>query len=263
MTTLVAGALLAAVVAAAAWRARVLTVSGAIAALFVGTAVFGSGGWAAAAVLFAFFLPSAVLSRVGRARKRALTDVGKQGPRDAWQVLANGGVAAICAVLAHVLPAPLSGALTAAFAGAFAAASADTWGTEIGTLVRSAPRSILTFRPIAPGLSGGITFAGTIATFAGAAVVGVVARVTGVAPFAAIAAGGIAGAFADSVLGSSAQALRWCPRCERSCEIDPHDCGTPAQMRRGISWLENDAVNLAATLCGSIVAALWFVTSKR
>jgi uncharacterized protein (TIGR00297 family) len=244
------GAALAAVVALVAYRERALTRSGAIAAFAVGTVVFGTGGWRGALVLFAFFIPSTLLSRVGRARKRALDDVDKHGPRDGWQVLANGGVAATCALLALRGGIPLA----AAFAGAFAAASADTWGTEIGTLSRAIPRSILTLRPVATGLSGGVTYAGTLATLAGAISVAAVATLTGSAPFWPVAIGGVAGAFLDSVLGASVQALRWCPACARECETNPHNCGTPTLLRRGFGWLANDAINLAGTLGGAFVA---------
>ena len=247
------GAILAAAVAAAAWRLRSLCASGALAAFVIGTVVFGSKGWPGAAVLFAFFIPSAVLSRVGRKRKRAMLDVGKQGGRDAWQVLANGGVAAVCALPFGDRYAPL---FAAAFAGAFAAAAADTWGTEIGTLVRAATRSILTLRPIATGMSGGITWAGTAATLAGAAFVAAVASATHVAAFVSVAAGGAAGALLDSVLGASLQAMRWCASCAVACETNPHHCGAPTSLRRGLGWLENDAVNLAATLTGAVVAGV-------
>jgi uncharacterized protein (TIGR00297 family) len=244
------GAALAAVVALGAWRAHALTRGGAVAAFCIGTAVFGARGWPGAAVLFAFFLPSVLLSRVGRARKRELRDVGKQGPRDAWQVVANGGVAAAFALLALHGDARFA----AAFAGAFAAASADTWGTEIGTLARSRPISILTLRPIATGLSGGITLSGSIATVAGAAFVALVASLAGLAPLVPVTIGGMAGALVDSILGAGAQALRWCPACGVACETNPHHCGTPTPLRRGVVWLENDAVNFAATLCGAAVA---------
>ncbi len=244
------GAAFAAIVAYAAYRAKSLTRGGALAAFAVGTCVFAAAGWSGAAVLFAFFLPSALLSRVGRARKRALDDVGKHGARDAWQVLANGGVAAACALLAPRLGLPFA----AAFAGAFAAASADTWGTEIGTLSPERPRSIVTFAPIATGLSGGITLLGTLATFGGAACVAIVAGMTGVAAFLPVAAGGIAGALLDSYLGATLQALRYCPACARECETDPHACGTPTVLRRGAAWIENDAINGFATLAGGAVA---------
>jgi uncharacterized protein (TIGR00297 family) len=247
------GALLAAAVAFVAYRAYSLSLGGAAAAFAVGWIVFGVGGWPAAAVLFAFFVPSTLLSRVGKARKRALVDVGKQGPRDAWQVLANGGVAALCVLLGVRFGAPY----LAAFAGAFAAASADTWATEIGTLVAGKPRSILTFAQVEPGISGGITFVGFLASIAGAACVAAVAWLAHVGPFLPIAVAGLAGSLIDSALGASAQALRHCPKCDVDCETDPHHCGAPTALRRGLRWMENDAVNLAATLSGAIVAGVW------
>lgn len=252
MTNVLVGVALAAVVAVAAWRVRALTVSGAIAAFAVGAIVFATSGWRGAAVLFAFFIPSALLSRLGSARKKALTEVGKHGPRDAWQVLANGGVATLCALLA----ANGAAAYAAAFAGAFAAASADTWGTEIGTLSRALPRSIVTLRPLATGLSGGVTTIGTLATLAGAAVVAYVAAISGVASFVAVVIGGVAGALVDSLLGATLQTQRWCPRCERACETDPHACSTATIRKRGVEWLGNDAVNFAATLSGALVAGI-------
>lgn len=252
MTQAIIGALFAAIVALFAYRARALTAAGAMAAFAVGAIVFGSGGLAAAAVLFAFFLPSTLLSRVGTARKRALADNDRETPRSAWQVLANGGVAAICALLA-----PRAGALAAtAFAGAFAAAAADTWGTELGMLSRRAPVSILTLRPLRAGISGGITPLGLLASLGGALGVALVAALAGVAPFGAVAFGGVVGAIIDSVLGASLQALRWCPMCACECETRRHHCGGATILRRGASFLENDGVNFTATLCGALAASL-------
>ena len=251
MTQIAFGCGLAAIVAYAAFRARALDRSGAIAAWAIGAATFGAGGWPAALVLFAFFLPSTLLSRLGRERKRGLVDIAKSGARDARQVLANGGIAAAAILLARFLGAPLA----AAFAGAFAAASADTWGTEIGTWIGGRPRSILTLRPLAAGLSGGISSAGTAAAAIGAVAVALVAQATHVAPFWPIALAGFIGATVDSLLGGSVQALRYCPTCKRDCESNPHICGNATLVRRGIAWFENDAVNLAATLAGAAVAA--------
>lgn len=227
-----------------------------MAAFLVGTATFGALGLPGAGVLLAFFMSSVGLSRVGKARKAALVDAGKHGPRDGRQVFANGGVAALCALFA------LGGdqRFAAAFAGAFAAAAADTWATEIGTLIGGRPRSILTFRSIAPGLSGGVTLAGTLASIAGALLVASVAAPVGFGAFAAVAIAGVAGSLADSVLGASIQSLRWCPQCERACETDPHACGTNTRPIRGATWFGNDAVNFAATLAGALIA---FALSTR
>jgi len=167
-------------------------------------------------------------------------------------VLANGGVAAACALLAMRYGLPL----LAAFAGAFAAASADTWGTEIGSVLGGVPRSIATLRPVAAGLSGGVTFAGTLAEIVGAAAVALASTAIDARLFVPVFAGGVAGAFVDSLLGATVQSLRFCPRCARACETDPHACGAATAPQRGASWFGNDAVNFAATLAGALAAGL-------
>lgn len=255
----VVGALLAAAIALVALRARALTRGGALAAFAVGTITYSAGTWTFTAVLLAFFLPSVLLSRLGRARKRALVDVGKQGPRDAAQVLANGGVATLCALFYGLTHQPR---WALAFVGAYAVATADTWATEIGTLARARPRSILTFRALEPGLSGGVTATGTLAAFAGALWLGLAADLSqpsdqawiGLAVVFALAVIGFIGALVDSVLGATLQELRRCPACERTCEIDPHVCGTPTIRVRGLRWMSNDLVNGLATATGALLA---------
>jgi uncharacterized protein (TIGR00297 family) len=252
VTQVAIGVVLATVVALVAYRARALSRSGAIAALVVGTVIFGASGWPGAAVLLAFFIPSSLLSRIGKSRKRAIGEGIEPAPRNGWQVLANGGVAAVCALIApHG-----SFRFAAAFAGAFAAASADTWGTEVGILSPRAPVSLLTFRPVPPGRSGGVTLLGLAASIAGALLVAGVAALLGLASLWSVTAGGVAGALLDSLLGGSLQALQWCPQCRCECETRVHGCGSVTELRRGTGWLENDAVNFAATFCGAAVAAL-------
>jgi uncharacterized protein (TIGR00297 family) len=241
-------------IALVAYRAHALTRGGTAAAFAVGTLTYATGGIGFTLVLLAFFVPSVALSRLGRARKRALVDIGKGGPRDALQVLANGGIATACALAAALAHDPR---WAVAFAGAYAAATADTWATEIGTLARGRPRSLLTGRPIAAGLSGGITIAGTLAQCAGAIWLAVVAALL-IGPASsrwvavAVAVAGIAGATADSLLGGSLQELRRCDACGRTCETDPHACGAPTRRVRGIPHVTNDVVNLLATGVGAL-----------
>jgi len=222
-----------------------------VAATLVGTAVFAAGSWSFAAVLFAFFLPAIVLSRFGSQRKAAIVDTDKRKARDARQVLANGGAAAACAVAYAFTRSPV---LAAAFAGALAAAAADTWGTELGTLARSTPRSIATFQRVARGLSGGVTAWGTLAEIGGALAVGLVAWLVGIAPWWIVAGAGFSGALADSLFGATLQALRYCSRCERLCETDPHLCGSATTLVRGWGAIDNDAVNAIATITGAVAA---------
>ncbi len=240
-----------------------------MAAFAVGTLTFAAGTIGSALLLLAFFISSIALSRAGKARKRALVDIGKAGARDAWQVLANGGVATACLVAWVLLDHSAAASVWfIAFAGAYAAATADTWGTEIGTLAAGPPRSIVTGKPLATGLSGGVSAAGTAAEVAGAVLIALLTPLalllalpgTPVTLHALTAlllpvfAGGFGGALVDSLLGATLQERRWCPPCERECEVDPHACGTPTERRRGLPGLTNDAVNLAATASGALLA---------
>ncbi len=243
------GAIVAATIALVAYRTRSLNAGGACAAFVVGTTTFGSLGLGGAIVLLTFFTSSVALSAVGRERKHTvLRDVGKTGRRDATQVLANGAVAALCALAALWQPR-----YAFAFAGAFAAANADTWATEVGTLAQRQPRSILTFRPVGTGLSGGVSWLGTLAEIAGAAVLGTAALALDGRAFVPVAVAGMAGALVDSILGASLQALRWCPNCNCRTEREPHACGANTRHLRGLPWLGNDGVNFCSTLAGALV----------
>ena len=270
-TTLTLAYLLAAVVGYAGYRAHALTAGGAVAACVVGGTIFGFGGWAYALLLVFFFVSSSALSSVksSDARKqRAAETFEKGGRRDAAQVLANGGVAAAIALLAP-LATPL---LFAVYAGALGTATADTWATEIGVLSRREPRLITTGRRVPVGTSGGITWLGTGATVAGALSLGLMAALlssfcfwnivdAGWAgdPFASLLAGtfgGIAGSLAESLLGATVQAAYLCPRCGLPTESRVHRCGTPTGLTRGLSFVNNDLVNLLATLVGAGVGGV-------
>ena len=248
------GAVAAAAIAGAAWRARALSPGGALAAVAVGT-ICAAAGWDWAILLIAFFLTSTALGRVRRAeRERRIGDgVAKGGARDASQVIANGGAFTLAAVGWMLAPSP---AWLAVGGGALAAAASDTWATEIGSLARGRPRHILEWEYVAPGTSGGITALGTAASVAGALLIGVLAAIAGWSrPVAvAVVVGGIAGSLADSLLGATVQVRRWCGLCNAATEQPVHICGAPTGVTGGISWIDNDAVNLISVVIGAAVA---------
>jgi uncharacterized protein (TIGR00297 family) len=197
-----------------------LTGRGAAAALAVGLATIYGFGWRGMALLLAFFVSSSLLTRAAAGG----------GRRNARQVLANGGVAALAA---------LAGNWTW-FAGALAAANADTWATEIGSFSPTPPRLITNGTRVPAGTDGGMTLLGTVGGVAGA---GLIAGLAGVLPRAsgpgstnpgwvviAVATAGVVGMLLDSLLGATVQGK--------------------------IRWMDNDAVNLAATLAGTLCAGL-------
>jgi uncharacterized protein (TIGR00297 family) len=250
-----AGALVAAAIAIAAWRAGSLSRSGAAAAFFVGPIAIAAD-WSWGALLVLYFVSSSLLSRVGAALKaqRSGSVVEKAGARDATQVLANGAVFALAALLQLLHPSLL---WLAAGAGALASSAADTWGTEIGMLSKLSPRMITTWRTVPTGTSGGVSAMGLVATVAGALFISVAAWLVhrNVHVALAVSLGGLAGALVDSVSGALWQSRRYCAQCQRATERLVHDCGTRTERTGGIAWLNNDGVNAACTLVGSLAAA--------
>jgi Raf kinase inhibitor-like YbhB/YbcL family protein/uncharacterized protein (TIGR00297 family) len=257
--------LLGAIVATLAYHLHLLTRGGAIAAALLGAAVFGLGGLGGWAVLLlAFFLSSSALTRLSGGQKRGLeAQFSKGGRRDAAQVLANGGIAGLFVLLHAAFPA--AALPWAGFAGALAAVNADTWATELGVLSRAQPVLITTRRLVERGTSGGITRAGTFASFGGAFLIGLLAATfwpggaldifTFLTRAGWIGLFGLLASLLDSMLGATIQAIYYCPSCGKETERHPlHTCGTPTTRKRGLPWLNNDWVNAACALAGAVLA---------
>jgi uncharacterized protein (TIGR00297 family) len=250
---------LAGLIALAACRVRSLDRSGAWAAALLGALIFGLGGWQAAFVLLAFFISSSLLSRLFKRQKEdAEAEFAKGGQRDAWQVLANGGLAA-----AFLIPHALAPEQTwpwLGFAGALAAANADTWATELGTLNPGPPHLITNLgKRIERGASGGVSWLGTLAALGGAALIalaaGLVSTGGGILFFAAVTASGLIGSLVDSLLGATVQAMYFCPLDRKETEKHPlHGCGTRTVPLRGWKWMNNDSVNFLCTAAGGALA---------
>ena len=251
------GLILAAGVAGLAWRAGLLQASGALAATLVGAATWGGAGWRGAVLVLAFFVSSSALSRWRLTSKRSLQPVvAKGGRRDAWQVVANGGSAALLAV-AYGQAGGLAEGWLAGMIGALAAATADTWATEIGVLSSRAPRLLTNGQIVARGASGGVTSTGLLASLAGAAgISGLGAWLWGEPRLMVIGlVAGVLGSLLDSLLGATLQANYVCPRCGSETEQHPrHVCGSQTVLRRGLPWMGNDLVNLLCSVAGAIVA---------
>jgi uncharacterized protein (TIGR00297 family) len=259
------GFLLAAAIAAFAWKARSLSGSGAIAATLTGGLVFGLGGFPWAFLLLAFFISSSALSSLFATRKSALSEKYSKGSRRDWgQVIANGGLGAALAVIYAQFGSPLWAFL--AFAGAMAAVTADTWATEIGVLSPSAPRLITNGRVVEKGTSGAISATGNMAILGGAGMMGLLAGTFSPQGYflpvmGAVLVGGVCGALVDSLLGASLQAIYYCPNCKKETERHPHHtCQSETLYWRGIAWINNEVVNFACSALGAGVAAgLWLV----
>jgi uncharacterized protein (TIGR00297 family) len=180
----------------------------------------------------------------------------KGSRRDAVQVLANGIVFALAAILSTWFSPDTWQSIGA---GAIAAATADTWSTEIGTVAGKRPRSVLTWRVVQPGTSGGVTIAGLVSALVAAMLAAAAASgMNWKTPMHAVVLGGVAGSLFDSLLGAAAQERRWCTNCQRVTERRLHACGTPTTHRDGIAGFDNDVVNLLGIIAGAAIT--WTLT---
>ncbi|MBN1668196.1 MAG: DUF92 domain-containing protein [Anaerolineales bacterium] len=260
------------VISLLAWRAGSLSTSGALAAAISGSLIFGLGGFPWAALLLTFFITSSALSRLFKRRKLALSEKFAKGDRRDWgQVLANGGLGAVLVIGMAWLGdgRSLDSWWWLVYAGAMAAVNADTWATELGVLNPRQPRLVTTWQRVEPGTSGGVSHSGTLASLAGAGLVGLVAAVfsfgngwqAALVLLLAVTLGGASGSLFDSFLGATVQAIYTCPQCRKETERYPvHTCGTATLPRRGWRWLNNDLVNFLASAAGGLVTlGLWML----
>ncbi len=260
---LAAGVLLNGAAAALAYRRRSLDAGGAAAGTVVGTVIFGFGGPLLWLVLVAFVVTATAASMARRSDKESLKGIHEKGERrDAVQVLANGGLGAVTAVVYGITRDP---AWAAAFAVSFAASNADTWASEIGVLARKPPVSVLTLRPLPRGISGGVTLLGTGAGLAGSILIGIVFALAdlalGILPagfvglVAFVGAGGFVGTLLDSLLGAGVQARYVTPGGSLT-ERGRDAAGRPNRLVHGLRFMSNDAVNLASGAAATAAALL-------
>ncbi len=261
MTEIVLAFAVAALIAFLAWKSKTLSESGAIAAFALGGIIVAGGGWNWGVLLVVFFVTSSGLSKLADRARPDHGDIAARGSRrDAVQVMANGGLPLLFAVINWISPHPI---WYVGFAASLAAAAADTWATEIGSWSRRAPRMITTLRPVEAGMSGAVSLPGTLGSATGALVIGVLAGM--VAPddlssfiwlALAIALGGFSGSLIDSLLGATVQAIYRCPACGKLVESPIHSCGTVTILVRGHRFMTNDVVNFTAISAGALISML-------
>jgi uncharacterized protein (TIGR00297 family) len=184
--------------------------------------------------LITLFILTFLATRFGRARKESRGLAEARTGRRASQVIANLGIAALCAALGPRFT--LASGL--ACIAALAEATADTLSSEIGQAIGGPAFLITTLRRVPAGTDGAISLPGTVAGLFGAAVVVYTGISGGTFRSLALAAATL-GLFFDSLLGATLE-------------------------RRG--WIGNDLVNFASTAFAAIVsialAATLFTTIR-
>lgn len=234
---------------------KFLSPSGAAATFLLATIIFGIGGWRWTVPILIFFVASSLLSKIGKSRKQHHEAmVEKTDIRDEGQVAANGGIAGIILLVWYFFPDQEF--LYNCYLGTLAAVTADTWGTEIGTLAKQKPISIISFRKVDAGTSGGVSLLGILGGFIGAAIIAGAGWMMNTQTVTVVIAGkivaaGVIGSFVDSLLGATVQAQY---RSEVGTIVERtvyH--GKPTVLVRGFRWIDNDIVNWLCACTGAVV----------
>ena len=233
-----------------AFYLRSISYPGLHVAVLVGVLIYVFGGWLSFGALFLFFIAGSAISRVGRDKKAEPYSLHRrQGPRGVVQVLANAGPALMLAAAYYV-----SGwdVFLLAVLASFGAAAADTFSSEIGMLSKTQPVSILTFKKLEKGLSGGVTLLGFFGGAVGALVLAPLALpLFGWPGFFVVLLSGILGSILDSIMGAAFQAKYQLPGGGMTERPAPQN--KPLPLARGIAWVNNDLVNfLSPLLCGIV-----------
>lgn len=162
--------------AAAIWSFTTgkLTLAGSFTGTVIGLLIFKGAGLACFIMLTLFFVLGSAATKWQRGKK-ALMNTGdvRDGRRTAWQVLANGGVAAILSAFALWQPGYLA-IVQLMIAGSFASATADTLSSELGTVYGRRFYNILTLKKDTRGLDGVVSLEGTLIGIVGAFAIAVV-----------------------------------------------------------------------------------------
>jgi uncharacterized protein (TIGR00297 family) len=245
-----------------AYKFKLLSGSGSVAAFTLGTIVvfaFGTGGLL---VYMFFMILAAVLAKINENNevyKEAEEIQEKGNTRDWVQVFSNGGLVMILAIAYLINPNPI---ILLMFGGSICEAVCDTSAGEIGMLFKGLTVSIITGKPQKSGLSGGISFEGTLGGFIASLITAMIwyscyfyPSFSTISYMMVAAVTGFAGCLIDSVMGATIQAHYFDEKNNKLTEKEYID-NKRLPLVRGVRFFDNDKVNLMSNLFSIIFAML-------
>lgn len=183
-----------------------LTVTAAIVAALIAIAIYSGTGFTGVLVLSTFFCLGVASTAWGKKQKLQLSVIrSDDDKRNAKQVVANGGIAAILGLLTFVFPL-YENVLLLMMACSLSSATADTVSSELGMVYGKKFYNILSFKQDIKGENGVVSFEGTLAGIIGSCVLStifILCTEWNPASFIIIVVAGTIGNITDSVLGAT------------------------------------------------------------
>lgn len=240
---------------------KLLDLSGAIAASLLGATVVLFAGWIWLIPLAFFLLSSTLISKLPFMKKSGRA--AKEGrPRDWKQVFCNGGVFGILSTV-YCLSTPFyQDDIFVLMLVSMAVATSDTWASEIGVGVGGKVIDLVSFKKVDAGMSGGISFAGTIASVVGAAAIGSLSFMLlpflhqSLDAFLIVIIAGFSGMLLDSLLGALLQG-KYLSNTGDLLDFKSKE----SQLLKGFDFIDNDLVNLISQLIVLGFAFLFLVST--
>ena len=248
--------------AAAAWKKFLTLPAAALCCAFL-LLISLCSGWQSAVFLLASYalLVIADLAVKRRAEKAVEGVHKKEKGRSVVQVLANGSFAAFASVLFALTK---NTAFLYSYLICVAEVCADSVASDVGVLSRRRPVSIITFRRVETGISGGVSLLGMTASLIMCllcAALGILCVGFSVKGILLLTFLPYFGMITDSILGATVQGKYRCAVCGKATEKAEH-CETPTVLVGGCRIITNTLVNaitnLLCGIAGFILAELLF-----
>lgn len=244
---------------AVAYKKKSLTFGGVVMAVVIDLFISVSLGNFGFTLLGAFFALAVLVDKFKKRikNKGADEEAAKGECRDYMQVIANGMLAGLLGLL---YMASSNRVFIIAFTAALAEALADTVSSGIGI---ASKRTVdpFRFKVCERGVSGGMSALGTFSSLVASYAMSMIAYAYGVVSFKEtliITAAAFLGGVFDSFLGSVVQSKNKCTVCGKITEKPLH-CGEKTEHHSGLSFVDNDAVNMLSGIFAALVAGCAFM----
>ena len=220
-----------------------LTPSGYIHALALGTILWSTLGYKGWTVCVLYLLLGQLVTKIGFQTKTKLGIAegrgGRRGPENVWGSAAAGTLCTLAAASSSSSPSIFLGLSNEVWIlGYIASLStklADTFASEIGKAYGQTTFLITTVRPVPRGTEGAISLEGTVASIVGGLLLSFFAYyIVGLLPSIKCVVVSTVAAFIATMIESV--------------------IGATLQGKKGMSWMTNEVVNFINTVIGAIVA---------